>query len=102
MEIHTQPRIALFAGSFDPFTIGHQSIVDRGLEIFDRIIIGIGTNAEKKGWLPVSERRSAIERLYATDSRVEVIEFNCLTTEAAHRVGARFLLRGVRSVIDFE
>ena len=60
------PRTALFAGSFDPFTTGHQSIVDRGLKIFDRIVIGIGVNAQKLGWQPVAERRAAIERLYAT------------------------------------
>lgn len=102
MDITPHPRTAFFAGSFDPFTIGHQSIVDRGLEIFDRIVIGIGTNAGKKGWLPVAERKSAIEHLYAGDNRVKVIEFDCLTTEAAHREGARFLLRGVRSVTDFE
>ncbi len=95
-------RTALFAGSFDPFTIGHQSIVDRGLEIFDKIIIGIGINAKKPGWQSPSERRAQIERLYSHDKRVEVMEFDCLTTEAARRCGARFLLRGVRSVADFE
>lgn len=99
---HPQPRTALFAGSFDPFTVGHQSIVDRGLEIFDRIVIGIGVNAGKKGWLPVADRKRAIEQLYAGNPRVKVIEFDCLTTEAARREGARFLLRGVRSVADFE
>ncbi|MBD5224627.1 MAG: pantetheine-phosphate adenylyltransferase [Bacteroidales bacterium] len=96
------PRIALFAGSFDPFTIGHQSIVDRGLEIFDRIVIGIGVNAGKKGWLPVEERKNSIERIYTGNNRVKVIEFDCLTTEAARREEARFLLRGVRSAADFE
>lgn len=96
------PRTALFAGSFDPFTTGHQSIVDRGLKIFDSIVIGIGVNAQKRGWQPVAERRAAIERLYGHDSRVSVMEFDCLTTEAAKKCGAEFLLRGVRSVADFE
>ena len=92
------PRTALFAGSFDPFTTGHQSIVDRGLKIFDSMVIGSGVNAQKR----VAERRAAIERLYAHDSRVSVMEFDCLTTEAAKKCGAEFLLRGVRSVADFE
>jgi len=97
-----EPRTALFAGSFDPFTIGHQSIVDRGLEIFDRIIIGIGVNAQKKGWQPMAERRTAIEQLYSHENRVSVIEFDSLTTDTARLCGAKFLLRGVRSVTDFE
>ncbi len=84
------PRTALFAGSFAPFTTGHQSIVDRGLKIFDRIVIGIGVNAQKCGWQPVAERRAAIERLYGHDSRVSVMEFDCLTTEAAKKCGAEF------------
>lgn len=108
MNTHTDrqarraPRIALFAGSFDPFTVGHHSIVERGLEIFDEIIIGIGINAQKRGWMPVAERRAAIEKLYRGEPRVKVIEFDCLTAEAARRNGARFLLRGVRSTADFE
>lgn len=95
-------KTALFAGSFDPFTLGHKSIADRGLEIFDRLVIGVGVNPAKQGWLPVEERLARIRRVYATDPRVEVISFTGLTVEAARSCGARFLLRGVRSVADFE
>ena len=95
-------KTALFAGSFDPFTLGHKSIADRGLEIFDRLVIGVGVNPSKQGWLPVEERLERIRRVYASDPRVEVISFTGLTAEAARAYGARFLLRGVRSVADFE
>lgn len=95
-------RIALFAGSFDPFTIGHKSIVDRGLDIFDSIVIGVGINQAKKPWIPVEKRVADIGQLYAGDPRVRVETFTGLTVEAARRFGARFLLRGVRTVADFE
>lgn len=98
----THPRIALFAGSFDPFTAGHQSIVDRSLDLFDSIVIGIGVNPAKKPWLPLDRRISDIEALYAGEPRVKVISFTGLTVDAARRCGASFLLRGVRSVADFE
>lgn len=95
-------RIALFAGSFDPFTIGHKSIVDRGLDIFDSIVIGVGINPVKKPWLPAEKRVADIRRLYAGDPRVRVETFTELTVDAARRFGAKFLLRGVRTVADFE
>lgn len=97
-----EKRTALFAGSFDPFTIGHKSIVDRALPLFDEIVIGVGINAAKKGSADATERVAAIERLYAGEPRVRVIQFDCLTVQAAARCGARWLLRGVRSVADFE
>ena len=98
----TTKRTALFAGSFDPFTVGHESIVARGLEIFDRIVIGVGVNAQKRAWMTPEERVSAIRELYAGEPRVSVMQFGGLTAQAAAECGARFLLRGVRSVADFE
>lgn len=97
-----EKRTAFFAGSFDPFTIGHKSIVDRSLSLFDEIVIGVGINAAKKGSADAAERVAAIERLYAGEPKVRVIQFDCLTVQAAARCGARWLLRGVRSVADFE
>ena len=97
-----EKRTAFFAGSFDPFTIGHKSIVDRSLYLFDEIVIGVGINAAKKGSADAAERVAAIERLYAGEPKVRVIQFDCLTVQAAARCGARWLLRGVRSVADFE
>ena len=95
-----QCRTALFAGSFRPFTRGHADIVERGLKLFDRIIIGVGVNPAK----PSGNENSieAIRALYAGDSRVSVEAYSCLTTDFARACGARFLLRGVRSAKDFE
>lgn len=95
-------KIALFPGSFDPFTIGHYDIVTRGLSLFDKVIVAIGRNCDKHGMCPVSEREEAIRRVFAAEPRVEVCVYDTLTADFAHRVGAQFLLRGVRSVQDFE
>lgn len=100
-------RIALMAGSFDPFTVGHLDIVRRGLDIFDHIIVCVGVNAEKLAANPAlgdsaRERCQAIAEVFAREPRVEAIWSNELTVDTARRCGARFLLRGVRSVRDFE
>ena len=95
-------RIALFAGSFDPFTIGHKSIVDRALPLFDEIVIGVGVNSGKRGHDTTENRCRSIEAVYAAEPRVRVVTFDGLTVDAARREGAQFLLRGVRSVVDFE
>ena len=93
---------AFYAGSFDPFTIGHRSIVDRALPLFDKVVIGIGVNTAKRPWQPLEERLEAIRALYADEPRVEVVTYSDLTADAARRCGATVLLRGVRSVADFE
>lgn len=95
-------KIALFPGSFDPFTIGHQDIVLRGLEIFDKIVIAIGKNSTKREVFPLSEREEAIRRAFSNDSRVEVCTYDSLTVDLARKKGAQFLLRGIRSIQDFE
>lgn len=96
-------RIAFFAGSFDPFTVGHQSVVERGLDLFDRIVIGIGINAGKPGASDNMEERVAdILDIFGDDPRIEVEPYTELTWEAARRLGCTHLLRGVRSVADFE
>ncbi|MCM1068238.1 MAG: pantetheine-phosphate adenylyltransferase [Muribaculaceae bacterium] len=92
-------RTALFAGSFNPFTRGHADIVARGLEIFDRIVIGVGVNADKAGGTDCS---AAIRELYADEPRVEVAVYSTLTADFAAELGASALLRGVRTVKDFE
>lgn len=95
--------IALFAGSFDPFTIGHKNIVDRALEsVADEVIIAIGYNNEKHGLFSLEERLQAIRKVYQDEARVRVDAYEGLTTDYAKRVGATFLLRGVRSVKDLE
>lgn len=95
-------RIALFPGSFDPFTIGHADIVERGLQVFDRIIVAVGFNEQKPGWMPVKERLESIRKLYAADSRVSVISYTGLTADLVRHTQACCLLRGVRSVKDYE
>lgn len=95
-------RIAIFPGSFDPFTIGHYDIVMRGLDLFDRIIIGIGQNAVKRECFPLAEREAAIRRAFAGNERVEVCTYHSLTVDFAREQGAHFILRGVRCIQDFE
>lgn len=95
-------RTILFPGSFDPFTRGHKSIVDRALPLADRLIIAIGHNPAKQGWLTVEQRVEAIQAIYAGDDRVEVTTYTGLTVDACRRHGAGTMLRGVRTVADFE
>lgn len=95
-------RIALFPGSFDPFTIGHADIVKRGLDLFDKIVIGVGVNESKRNHFSAEERVQAISKLYDGDLRIEVTNYDDLTVGLAQRVGAKFILRGIRSVKDFE
>lgn len=95
-------RIALFPGSFDPFTRGHQAIVERALPMFDKLIIAIGINRAKKGWMPIEERLERLNKLYANEQRVEIVVYETLTMDLAKQYGAKYILRGVRSVTDFE
>lgn len=94
-------RTALFPGSFNPFTRGHADIVARGLAIFDRIIIAVGVNPDKPAG-DADRRVAAIRSIYGGDPRIEVTSYSTLTVDLAEATGARFLLRGVRSVKDFE
>lgn len=95
-------RIALFPGTFDPFTIGHQSLVTRGLALVDEIIISIGVNEKKQTYFSLEKRLNFIGRLYADDPRVVVTPYDSLTVDFAREVNAEFILRGIRTVNDFE
>ena len=96
-------RIALFAGSFDPFTRGHKDIVDRALAtVADKVVIAIGINCQKKCMLTPEERAKAITAVYQDEPRVSIHTYTGLTTDYAQQIGADFLLRGVRSIKDFE
>lgn len=97
-----QKKIAIFPGSFDPFTVGHASIVERGLPLFDEIVIGVGINENKRPLYPPEERVRHIAELYADEPRVRVVAYDDLTIDLAHRCHAHFILRGLRSVKDFE
>ena len=95
-------RIALFPGTFDPFTIGHESIVNRGLEIVDEIVIAVGINEKKSTCFSLEQRMEAIRNVYHNNPRVKVMSYSQLTVDFAQEVGAGFILRGIRSATDFE
>ena len=95
-------KTAIFPGSFDPFTIGHYDIVMRALPLFDEIIIGIGHNCNKHNAFPVQDRLETIQHVFANEPRVKVQVYNSLTIDFATVHNAQFILRGVRSVQDFE
>ena len=97
-----QRRIALFPGTFDPFTLGHQSLVKRVLTCADAVVIAIGINEKKQTYYTLEQRVSAIRALYAEEPRVKVITYSGLTVDVAQQEQASFILRGARSVIDFE
>ena len=95
-------RIALFPGSFDPFTKGHEFIVSQSLEIFDDLIIGIGVNTEKKYLFDIEKRISHIEQLYAGNKRVSIKAYEGLTIDLCEKLSASHIIRGLRNTIDFE
>lgn len=95
-------RIAMFPGTFDPFTIGHEAIVTRALTLFDEVVVAVVNNAEKKSFMTLDDRMRFIKSVYADCSHVHVIEFDGLVIDAAREVGACCLVRGVRTVQDFE
>ena len=95
-------RTGLFVGSFDPFTLGHDSIVRRALPLFDNLVIGVGVNPDKHTMLSAAERVQRIADLYADISAVSVMAFEGLTIDLAKQVGAYYIIKGVRSVTDFE
>lgn len=104
-EFFAQPvrkRIALFPGTFDPFTVGHESLVRRGLELVDEIVISIGINDTKRTYFSLEKRLEQINELYKDNPKVNVESYDSLTVEFAQKMGAQFILRGVRSVSDFE
>lgn len=95
-------KTALFAGSFDPYTVGHHALVERALQMFDKVVVAVGYNSEKGTMAAVEERVATIAAVYSGDNRVEVRSYSGLTMDFAREVGADVLLRGVRNVKDFE
>ena len=93
---------AIFPGTFDPFTIGHYSVVERALTFMDEIIIGIGVNEKKHTWFPTEKRVRMIEKLYADNPRIRVEAYDGLTVDFARMREAQFIIRGIRTVHDFE
>ena len=95
-------RKAIFPGTFDPFTIGHYSLVKRSLELVDEIVIAIGVNDTKKTYFSLDKRIDMIRSLYKDDSRIVVGTYDSLTVDYAKETGSNFIIRGIRSVNDFE
>ncbi len=93
---------AIFPGTFDPFTIGHYSVVRRALTFMDEVVIGIGINENKRTWFSTKKRIDMIQHLYKDESRVKVAAYDDLTIDFAQRMNARFIVRGIRTVKDFE
>lgn len=100
---HHQLPTGIFVGSFNPFTKGHDSVVRRSLPLFGRLVIGVvGDQVHKPGLPPAAERMAPIARLYAGERRIEVKTYNGLAVDFARAEGAQFIIKGVRSVKDFE
>lgn len=96
-------NIAIFPGSFDPFTIGHESIVRRALPMFDKIIIAIGFNSEKKdGYFPIEKRMTWVKKIFANDAEIYVDKYEGLTVDFCKKNNAKYILRGLRTSADFE
>ena len=95
-------RRALFPGSFDPFTLGHKVVVDQALELFDRIVIAVGVNSEKRGLMTAENRVRLIRDLYKDNHRIEVRTYTELTGLFCRELGIRFILRGLRNNVIFE
>lgn len=99
---HTVTKIAVFPGSFDPMTIGHESVIRRALPLFDKIIIAIGRNADKKGLFEIEQRLDFIRELFKNEPQIEVDSFENLTVDYCKKVNATYLIRGLRTSADFE
>ena len=95
-------KIAVFPGSFDPITLGHYDIIKRGVSLFDKVIVAIGVNAEKKYMFTLEERLHFIKESFKDELRVEVTTYHGLTIDLCKKVGAKFILRGLRNPADFE
>ena len=95
-------RTAIFPGTFDPFTIGHDALVRRALQFVDELYIAIGINTAKQTMFTLEERMERIATLYKDEPRIHVVSYEGLTTDLAQSTGAQFIIRGVRSTIDFE
>jgi len=95
-------KIALFPGSFDPITIAHVDIVKRSLPLFDKIVIGIGLNSSKQNFLSAEKREEIVKSIFSTDDNVEIQTYQGLTIDFAKKIGATYMVRGIRSASDFE
>lgn len=95
-------RICLFPGTFDPITLGHVDVIERAISMFDKMIIGIGINSTKQPMFTVEQRAGWINDIFRNDPRIEVTGYEGLTVDFCHKLNAKFILRGIRYIADFE
>ena len=95
-------KIAVFPGSFDPFTAGHEALVLKGLDLFDSIIVAVGVNSDKKGFMPLEKRLELIETVFKNNRRIQVRSYSNLTVDFCKENGVTHILRGLRNAADFE
>jgi pantetheine-phosphate adenylyltransferase len=95
-------RICLFPGTFDPITLGHTDVIDRALDLFDELVVGIGTNSSKAPMFPIEQRIRWIQEIYSHTPKVKVVTYEGLTVSFCKQINARFILRGIRGIADFE
>ncbi|MGE6220538.1 pantetheine-phosphate adenylyltransferase [Nubsella zeaxanthinifaciens] len=95
-------KIALFPGSFDPITIAHVDILTRSLPLFDKIVVGIGLNSSKQNFLSAEKREEIVRSIFSGNQNVEVQTYQGLTIDFAKKIGANYMVRGIRSAADFE
>ncbi|MBF6608752.1 MAG: pantetheine-phosphate adenylyltransferase [Flavobacterium sp.] len=95
-------KIAVFPGSFDPITLGHYDLIKRSIPLFDKIVVAIGVNADKKYMFPLEERKRFIEESFKDDETVSVMTYEGLTIELCKKIKSKFILRGLRNPADFE
>lgn len=95
-------KVAVFPGSFDPFTLGHHSVVTRALPLFDKVVVAIGKNTMKNGFFTIDERIELIKSVYRDEPKIGVMAYDGLTIDFCRQIGATFMLRGIRTVSDFE
>ena len=95
-------KVAVFPGSFDPITIGHEAIVRRALNLFDEIVIAVGANTLKKSFYTLETREEMIKKVFHNEQRIRIDHYEGLTVDYCNIIGARFILRGLRTSADFE
>lgn len=95
-------KIALFPGSFDPITLAHIDILNRALPLFDKVYVGLGINSTKQSFLSEEQRKLMLEKVFEGNSKIEVTSYEGLTVEYCKKIGAQYMIRGIRSTSDFE
>lgn len=95
-------KVAVFPGTFDPFTVGHEALVKRALKLFDKVVVAVGKNLSKKTLFDIDQRLAMVNDVFAGEPRVEIVSYEGLTVDFCHTIGAHYLLRGLRTAADFE